>query len=315
MEDHLVLCKLEKADSHEADGFSLIQNGEIVFQNNGGWLDTISTVLRYGLWSLTKLEYFVSHLLEHFAMIYPALDNGHGFTSVEDILNVMSPVAKDGTNSHEMLKMTKLSIKAKLEQLGISSELISELATLAMKVNYGQFPGEMHGFVGSVSLAGIQGGLWRVMGGNYRIPQCLLDKSNAKYISANVQSIDYLDSKKVKVSYNAPQQNSTDQIFDIAVIAFPLTKDKSSVELKNIGAKFPGKYQRTLAIIVHGILNKAAVGLTDSWTETANYFFTDREEPIASISLITPVDYTPASHPEVGVYRVPYSPLEGSLSS
>jgi len=307
MVDHLTLCGLEKAGSHEASGFSLIQHGEIVFQNTDSWLDTIRTVLRYGIWSLTKLEYFVSHLLEHFAKIYPALDSGHGFNTVEDVLDAMSPVSKNGTNSKEMQKMTKLSIKEKLKQIGISSELIDELATIATKVNYGQFPENIHSFVGAVSLAGVQGGLWRVMGGNYKIPQCLLKKSKANFISGTVQSINFLrNEKNVEISYSVPGQNVSKEIFDIGIIAFPLTKDKSTVRLINVETKsFPGSFQRTLAYIVHGALNKAAIGLTSVWAETDNFFFTDHTEVIASISLLTPVDYDPVSQAEIpSVYKI-----------
>jgi len=307
MVDHLTLCGLERTGSHEASGFSLIQHGEIVFQNTDSWLDTIRTVLRYGFWSLTKLEYFVSHLLEHFAKIYPALDSGHGFNTVEDVLDAMSPVSKNGTNSKEMQKMTKLSITEKLEQIGISPELIDELATIATKVNYGQFPENLHSFVGAVSLAGIQGGLWRVMGGNYKIPQCLLEKSKGELISGTVQSIDYLQNeKRVEISYTVPGQNSSKEMFDIGVVAFPLTKDKSTVKLNGIQAKgFPGSFQRTLAYIVHGALNKAAIGLTSDWSETDNFFFTDHKEVIASISLLTPVDFDPASQAEIpSVYKI-----------
>ena len=37
-----------------------------------------------------------------------------------------------------------------------------------------QFPSSLHGFVGAVGLAGVEGGLWAVEGGNYRVAQCAL---------------------------------------------------------------------------------------------------------------------------------------------
>ena len=37
-----------------------------------------------------------------------------------------------------------------------------------------QIPSSLHGFVGAVGLAGVEGGLWAVEGGNYRVAQCAL---------------------------------------------------------------------------------------------------------------------------------------------
>jgi hypothetical protein len=50
---------------------------------------------------------------------------------------------------------------------GMSPQLVDELAMTAVRVNYGgQTPDSLHGFVGSVALAGAEDGLWAVKGGN-----------------------------------------------------------------------------------------------------------------------------------------------------
>ena len=302
MTEHLARCGLEKADSHEADSFSIISGGQVVFQNTGGWLDSVRTVLRYGLWSLSRLEYLIANLLNNFALIYPALDQGQGFETVADILEEMSPVSKSGELSHEMIKLTKLSIEEKLLELGVSHELIGELATIATKVNYNQFTDGLHGFVGSVSLAGIQGGLWRVKGGNKLIPRCLLEQSRAKLmLSTKIESVeaDQAGSGRYNVTYySTPDSAVRSSDFDKVVVAFPLTADKSELRLK--GLAFPGRYQRTLAYIVEGTLAQ----LSGNDAETTNYFYIDQAVPISSISLLTPVDFEAGESAPPGVYKI-----------
>ena len=303
MTEHLTLCGLEKAGSHETDSFSIRSGGQIVFQTSDGWLDSIRLVLRYGLWSLGRLEYFVANLLDSFSSVYPSLETGRSYATVHDLLEEMSPRGRDGESSHEMTSLTKISIREKLLQLSISEELIEELAMVAMKVNYGQFPENIHGFVGSVSLAGIQEGLWRVQGGNYRIPLCLLQKSNAKLVHGTVDSLEHKKGKYSVVYTQAGEEKKSYQDFDIVVVAFPLTKDKSKVKLINIPEVYPGEYQRTLAYLVHGTLNTAALGFNTDWSVTKNIFFTDRADPVASISFLLPVDFAP-SQEVPSVYKV-----------
>jgi prenylcysteine oxidase/farnesylcysteine lyase len=203
----------------------------------------------------------------------------------------MSPVSRQGDQSHEMTRLTKVSVKEKLQELSISDILINELGMVAAKVNYGQFPDNLHGFVGSVSLAGIQGGLWNVRGGNYRIPECLLKKSRANLVAASVLSIDSISGIN-NVTYKFLKNNNDEvtEEFDTVIIATPLTQDKTILKLSIDGQvqKFPGSFQRTLAYIVHGELNpRFGVDVDD------NLFFIDEDDVVASVSMLTPVDYDP----------------------
>ena len=72
--------------------------------------------------------------------------------------------------------------REKLLSIGVDALLIDELVTVATRVNYGnaflsssmnltldmsgQMPNTLHAFVGSVGLAGMDGSLWAVEGGN-----------------------------------------------------------------------------------------------------------------------------------------------------
>eukprot|EP00088_Acartia_fossae_P008515 TRINITY_DN14071_c0_g1_i3.p1 TRINITY_DN14071_c0_g1~~TRINITY_DN14071_c0_g1_i3.p1 ORF type:complete len:499 (-),score=69.80 TRINITY_DN14071_c0_g1_i3:229-1698(-) len=297
MVEHLERCGFKKSKSHEDGPFSMISNGQIVFQASDGFFDKIKSVIRYGLFSLLKLDYFVGNLLENFATIYPKLEAGESFESVAALLDGMSPISKHGDSSHEMLQLTKISTKKKLQELSISEILIDELGMVAAKVNYGQFPDTLHGFVGSVSLAGIQGGLWNVEGGNYKIPKCLLAKSGATFLPASVNSIEYTNGKS-NVTYHLLDNpnNPISNEFDIVIIATPLTIDKTILKLRINGEdqSFPGSFQRTLAYIVHGELNS---DFGDDPND--NLFFIDKDDVVASVSMLTPVNYDPATDHEL----------------
>lgn len=196
MVDYLDICGLKKKQGKGDEGggngaFSLHRDGEVVWQESENYyINAVRMIWRYGLFSLIKLGYFVGNLLSNFASIYPRLEAGEGFQTVEEILVAMSPVSRKGSSSSEMVELTKVSIEAKLLELGLSPSLVEELAVVASRVNYGQFPSSLHGFVGAVGLAGVEGGLWSVEGGNFRVAQCALQRSGAGLLRARVTGLE-----------------------------------------------------------------------------------------------------------------------------
>ena len=57
---------------------------------------------------------------------------------------------------------------------------------VAVRVNYGQMPGNVHAFVGYIALAGAEGGLWSIEGGNFILTQELIKLSQAKLVMKRV---------------------------------------------------------------------------------------------------------------------------------
>ena len=51
---------------------------------------------------------------------------------------------------------------------------------------YFQMPINVHAFVGSVALAGMQGDLWCVDGGNYRVAEELVHRTESTFLSTTV---------------------------------------------------------------------------------------------------------------------------------
>merc|ERR1712013_209719 len=129
----LDICNLKKKNTPEETPFTLHRDDKIVFQEWGySLVDKVRMVFRYGIWSLLKLDNFVSNLLNNFGNIYSKLDDGVAYSTVSGLLDGMSPVSRKGKQSQEMMDLTKISLKDKLESLDISSLLIEELVTVAM---------------------------------------------------------------------------------------------------------------------------------------------------------------------------------------
>jgi len=326
MVDYLDICGLKKkkgaSEYGAGSGFTIHRDGEIVFQESTNFImNTVKMIWRYGLWSLMKLDRFVTHVLDTFKdQIYPKLDRGQGFSSVSEFLEEVSPVSKYGDNSGEMLELTKISLWSQLvDRVGISPLLVEELGTVATRVNYGQYAQSMHAFVGSVGLAGTQGDLWAVEGGNYKVAECALEKAGAQLVLSQVVSVDRKNDKYLVTvrkdgggSRRLNEEGDGDEIdevekdddddseekdkvmeFDIIVIASPQTKDKVRLggnALKEVG-KFPGKYHRTVATVVRGELLPSALNFTDLPSFTTSNFFLSPSNNLAAISKLSPVDY------------------------
>jgi len=300
MEDFLTICHMKKAKmSNQISGnvFSMHKDGEIVFQESSFaiWFK-IQMIWRYGLWSLLKFDRMVENMLTNFAQIYPQLAHGSSFPTVESLLLAMGPLSKKGKRSPEMLDMASVTLKKKLEDLGVSEEFINELVRVATRVNYGQMPDKMDAFVGSVALAGAQGGLWAVEGGNYRIPEHLLSLSKAKLHKIKVKEIHKLEDGQYLLKRSEDENNSLDiDVFDLVIVAAPQTDDKPKVRFVGLEnePKFPGGYHRTVATVIHGFPNPQALGFKDNSTMTKVNFFLSPDNILASMAQLTPVDFDP----------------------
>jgi len=318
MVDYLEICNLTikegKGDEGGGNGaFSLIKEGEVVWhESENFYLNSIRMIWRYGLFSLLKLNRFVSNLLTSFATIYPKLEEGVGFSNVKELLEGMGG---------DMAELTRVTIGQRLEELGVSRELVGELGTVASRVNYGQFPSTLHGFVGAVGLAGVDGNLWAVEGGNFRVAECALEKSGAALRISRVEEVKPEPHGGFIVRHTELKSDATEKVlrkeggfeqegshqgscvdcveeeFDVVVVAAPQTRDKTKLTGLN-NQIFPGHYHRTVATIVHGDLILEALK-----SSTRINFFLSPSSAIVSISPLTPVDLR-EGEPLPSVYKI-----------
>ena len=109
-------------------------------------------------------------------------------------------------------------------------------------------PNGVHGFVGSVALAGAQDGLWAVRGGNKLVPEGCLRKSGANLVRAKVTKIIRSDKdRKYEIEYVPSSDGNLNggaretknlaverTSFDIVIVATPLTRDKTDIQFENL---------------------------------------------------------------------------------
>ncbi|XP_011786919.1 PREDICTED: prenylcysteine oxidase-like isoform X2 [Mandrillus leucophaeus] len=182
-------------------------------------------------------------------------------------------------------------------------------------MSYGQ-SAAMPAFAGAMSLAGAQGSLWSVEGGNKLVCSGLLKLTKANVIHATVTSVT-LHSTEGKALYQVAYENevgNSSDFYDIVVIATPLHLDNSSSNLTFAGFHPPiddlqGSFQPTVVSLVHGYLNSSYFGFPDpKLFPFANILTTDFPSFFCTLDNICPVNISASFRrkqpQEAAVWRV-----------
>lgn len=150
----------------------------------------------------------------------------------------------------------QLNITAKegfINDAELSELIVTELVQASLRCNYGQTI-NVHEFVGTVSMAGMDGALWSVKGGNRRVPERLLEESNAQLIEEYVLSV-----TRNQTKFTVTTATASD-VYDYVVIATPLSQNQR-VPLKFNNFPQPivgrGEYHRTVSTMVTGTLKRS----------------------------------------------------------
>ncbi|XP_065730792.1 prenylcysteine oxidase-like isoform X3 [Phocoena phocoena] len=135
-------------------------------------------------------------------------------------------------------------------------------------MSYGQ-SAAMPAFAGAMSLAGAQGSLWSVEGGNKLVCSGLLKLTKANVIHATVTTVT-LQQTEGKPLYHVKYENEVgtgSDYYDIVVIATPLHLDNSStITFEGFDPPIDvvqGSFQPTVISLVHGYLNSSYFGFPD----------------------------------------------------
>ncbi|XP_008934601.1 PREDICTED: prenylcysteine oxidase 1, partial [Merops nubicus] len=271
-----------------------IYNGEeFVFEESSWYIVNLLKLLwHYGLNPL-RMYIWVENVLDKFMRIYRYQAHDYAFSSNEKLLHALG--GKDFT------LMLNQTIDEAMQRAGFSHKFINELVCPAMRVNYGQGV-SINSFVGAVSLAGVQSGLWSVKGGNKLICSGLLYAAKAEVIHGNVLSIEQKTRprstgepvKLYQVTYNTTSGLSGD-MYDIVVIAAPLGRSMANITFKSFDPPVPdfqNPYHQTVTTLVHGRLNASFFGYQDPSAFHFNAIFTT-ENPklfVNSLGVVSPVE-------------------------
>lgn len=286
-----------------------IFNGkELTFEESDWFIINLLRFLwRYGL-NFLRMQMWVESVLDKFMRIYQYQQFGYSFSSVERLLHAMG--------GDSFLTLMNQTLEETMIGEGFSQVFINDIVEPITRVNYGQSV-RINGFVGAVSLAGAESGLWAVDGGNKRVCSGLLYSSKSELIPAKVTSI----AIKVRPSKSgAPasfyevnyvgEDGAAHSLYDIVIVATPLHPGKSDITFSGfsppIPSHYPGRFQQTVATLVHGLLNVSFLGTTEAPSDfrVSDVLTTASEGSIInSVSSLDPVHIPPGYKPSPASHK------------
>ncbi|NXB69861.1 PCYOX oxidase, partial [Donacobius atricapilla] len=273
-----------------------VYNGEEFVFEESSWyfINLLKLLWHYGLNPL-RMSMWVEDILDKFMRIYRYQMHDYAFSSNERLLHALG--------GKDFLQLLNQTIDEAMQKAGFSQKFINEVVCPAMRVNYGQGV-TVNGFVGAVSLAGVQSGLWSVKGGNKLVCSGLISSSKAEVIPGTVVSIEPKTRpgpggepvQLYQVTYNT-SSGQTGDTYDIVLIAAPLGREMADIAFRNFHPpipEFPSPFQQIFTTLVHGRLNASFFGYHDP--EAFNFrsiFTTDNPKLfINSLNIEPPVGAT-----------------------
>ncbi|XP_005735352.1 prenylcysteine oxidase 1 [Pundamilia nyererei] len=273
---------------------AIFDGKHILFEESDWFIVNFFRMLwRYGL-NFLRMQMWVETVLDKFMRIYQYQQFGYSFSTVERLLHAMG--------GDSFLTLMNQTLEEAMMGEGFSQVFINDIVAPITRVNYGQSV-RINGFVGAVSLAGADSGLWAVDGGNKKVCSGLLYNSKSELIPARVTSISVKvrPSKRgtpvslYEISY-VDQSGAAHSLYDIVIVATPLHRGKSDITFSGfsppIPSHYPGHYHQTVATLVHGLLNVSYLGTTEAASEftVSDVLTTDSNGSIInSLSSLDPV--------------------------
>ncbi|XP_030292625.1 prenylcysteine oxidase 1 [Sparus aurata] len=243
---------------------AIFDGKELTYEESDWFIINVLRMLwRYGF-NFLRMQMWVEGVLDKFMRIYQYQQYGYSFSSVERLLHAMG--------GDSFLTLMNQTLEEAMMGEGFSQVFLNDIVAPITRVNYGQSV-RINGFVGAVSLAGADSGLWAVDGGNKRVCSGLLYNSKSELIPARVTSI----SVKVRPSKSGSttsfyevnsvgESGAAHALYDIVVIATPLHQGKSDITFSGfsppIPSHYPGRYHQTVSTLVHGMVNMSYLGTT-----------------------------------------------------
>ncbi|XP_040201806.1 prenylcysteine oxidase 1 [Rana temporaria] len=281
-----------------ADLLGIYNGDEFVFQESEWFLINIIKMLwNYGL-NFIRMYMWVEEILDKFMRIYRYQTFDYSFSTTESLLHAMG--------GDDFISKLNMTIDEAMQKSGFTQRFIDDIVVPAMRVNYGQGV-KINGFVGAVSLAGTDSGLWAVVGGNNLVCSGLLYSAKAQLIQGTVTSVqEKVRSTKpgnivtlYEISYITDTGPGLD-LYDIVVIATPLNGNLGNIKFVGFDPPiktFSRPYQQTVTTFVHGRINASFFGYSKSCQFPLSEILTT-ENPklfIHSISAVSPVNPVPES--------------------
>ncbi|XP_003217403.3 prenylcysteine oxidase-like [Anolis carolinensis] len=258
MQDFVKLLGLKHR--REVAGKSAIFNGEQFVLEETDWylLNLFRLWWHYGM-SFLRLQMWVEEVMEKFMRIYKYQAHGYSFSRLEVLLHSLG--------GDTFVNMTQRTVAESLLEVGVTQRFIDDVIVAILRAGYGQSV-LVPAFAGAMSIAGAQGNMWAVEGGNKMVCSGLLRLTKANIIQATVTAIS-LHNSEGKTFYQVHYEDEEGQgssFYDIVVIATQLHDSKNNITFQNFDppiAEFPGVFHTTVTSIVHGYFNSSYFGFPD----------------------------------------------------
>ncbi|KAJ3606074.1 hypothetical protein NHX12_028117, partial [Muraenolepis orangiensis] len=252
--DRLGLNQRESVPSKMA----IFDGKELSFEESDWFIVNMLRLLwRYGF-NFLRMQMWVEGILDK---IYQYQQFGYSFSTVEKLLHAMG--------GDSFLALANQTLEEAMLGEGFSQVFLNDIVVPITRVNYGQSV-RINAFVGAVSLAGADPGLWAVEGGNKLVCSGLLYHSKARLITARVSSVTLRGRPTKSGATSVYEVNSVGEsgpahsLYDIVVVATPLHHGKSDISFLGltppVPSHFPGRYHRTVSTLVRGLLNVSYLG-------------------------------------------------------
>ncbi|XP_040849185.1 prenylcysteine oxidase 1 isoform X1 [Ochotona curzoniae] len=234
-----------------------VYDGDTLVFEESSWfiVNMLKLIWRYGFQSL-RMHMWVEDMLDKFMRIYRYQSHDYAFSTVEKMLHGLGGDDFVGTINRTLLES--------LQKAGFSEKFLNEMVAPVMRTNYGQSLG-INTFVGAVSMACTDSGLWAVEGGNKLVCSRLLQASKSNLISASVVSIEEKtrtkqtgsSTKVYEVVYQTGSETRSD-FYDIVLIATPMNQKMANITFLNFDPpieEFHGSFQQVVTTLIKGELN------------------------------------------------------------
>ncbi|XP_073507432.1 prenylcysteine oxidase 1-like isoform X2 [Phyllobates terribilis] len=258
MQDFVKLLGLKHRK--ELAGKSAIFNGENLVLEETDWylLNLFRLWWHYGI-SFLRLQMWVEEVMEKFMRVYKYQAHEYAFSTMEGLLRSLG--------GDHFVNMTQKSVGESLQGIGVSQRFIDDVISAVMKASYGQSVA-IPALVGAMSLAGAQGNMWAVEGGNKLVCSGLLKLTKANVIHARVTAVSLHSTEKKHLYEVQYEQEGTlgSDYYDLVIVAAPLHKAGYPISFLNLQPSLPepmGSYHRVVSSIVHGYLNSSYFGFAD----------------------------------------------------
>ncbi|XP_053320692.1 prenylcysteine oxidase-like [Spea bombifrons] len=258
MQDFVKLLGLRHR--REVAGKSAIYSGDQLVLEETDWylLNLFRLWWHYGI-SFLRLQMWVEEVMEKFMRVYKYQAHEYAFSSIEELLRSLG--------GEHFVNMTQKSVAESLLGIGVSQRFIDDVIGAVMRASYGQTVA-IPALVGAMSLAGAQGNMWAVEGGNKLVCSGLLKLTKANVIHARVTAVSLHKSGKRPLYEVRYDQDGTlgSEYYDLVIVATPLHKGGYPISFLNFQPPIQeptAPYHRVVSSIVHGYLNSSYFGFTD----------------------------------------------------